>query len=256
MVFIFFLSTGCRFEQKTDLGLVHFDNSFDFFRREVVDCAFFRFLPAKNVIGLCTDGVWLVIEIKIQLLQFVLFWGLVWNWRCVFLQFPFLQANIRKGEDFVYDFWIEDNFSEIFSLVDDLRNFFSSIFADYMDTTEMHFGISFVIDVLKFSDRICSRILFFVSLNGIDFYHLVGALPEDVNSGVVINGHDDSELQFFLVALFVSGKLQTWDFVSLGYFPFFIDFPGMQQFDFLLLEVWSDQSDIVFMGLDVLNYGF
>jgi len=120
----------------------------------------------------------------------------------------------------------------------------------------MHFGISFVINVLKFSDRICSGILFFVSLNGIDFYHLVGALPKNVNSGVVINGHDYSELQFFLVALFVGGKLQTWDFVSLGYFPFFVDFPGMQQFDFLLLEVWSDQSDIVFMGLDVLNYGF
>lgn len=73
----------------------------------------------------------------------------------------------------------------------------------------MYFGISFVVDVLEFCDRICSGILFFVSLNGIDFYHLVGALPEDVNSGVVINGHDDSELQFFLVALFVGGKLQT-----------------------------------------------
>ena len=97
---------------------------------------------------------------------------------------------------------------EIFSLVDDLSNLLASIFADYANGTEVDLSISLIIDILKLCDGICSGIFLLMSFDWIDFNHLIGSLPKNVYSGIVINRHNNSQLNVFLSAFFVGWKLK------------------------------------------------
>lgn len=76
---------------------------------------------------------------------------------------------------------------EIFSFVDDLSNLLASIFADDANGAEMDLSISLIIDILKLCDGICSGIFLLVSFDWINLNHLIGSLPKDVDSGIVIN---------------------------------------------------------------------
>jgi len=80
MVLVFLFSTGCGLKQKTDLGLINFQNSFDLLGREMIYGALFRLLPAQDVICFDCDGIWLIVLIEIQLLQLVLLCRFIGNW--------------------------------------------------------------------------------------------------------------------------------------------------------------------------------
>ena len=239
MVLIFFFPAGCGFEQKANLSFIDFNDSLDFFRWEMIDGALFRFFPTKNVVCLCADGIWLIIEVKIQFLEFVFLWGFKRHRSRVFLQFPLFESQIGESENFVFNFRIEYDFVKVFAFVDDLCDFFSPILTDDMNAAVVYFGIPFIINILKFSDGVGPWILFLMSLERINFNHLVGALPENINPWIFVDWHDYAKLEFLLVALFISGKLQTRDFVGLGYLPIFAYLPRVKQFDFLLLKVRS-----------------
>ena len=92
----------------------------------------------------------------------------------------------------------------------------------------MNFGISFIIDVLKLSNWVGTRILFLVSLEWIHFNHLVSTLPENVDSGVVVDRNYYSELKFFLGAFFIGWELKSRDFIGLDDLALLADLPGMQ----------------------------
>lgn len=72
----------------------------------------------------------------------------------------------------------------------------------------MDFSVSLIIDVLKFSNRVGSGIFFLMPFDGIDFNHLVGCLPKYVYSGVVVNRHDNSNLDILISALLVGWELE------------------------------------------------
>ena len=97
---------------------------------------------------------------------------------------------------------------EILPFVDNLSNLLASIFADDANGAEVDFSIFLIIDILKLCDGICSGIFLLVSFDWIDFNHLIGSLPKDVDSGIVINRHDNSQLNVFLSAFFVSWELK------------------------------------------------
>lgn len=141
------------------------------------------------MVSLCTNCIWLIVWIKIKFFQPVLFWWLVWNWWCIFLQFPLFKSQIRKSKYFIFYFRIKDNFHKILSLVYYLSNFFSSIFAYYMNTVEVNLSISLVINISKLSDWISSWIFFFMSLDRINFNHLISALPKNIYSWISIDWH-------------------------------------------------------------------
>jgi len=107
----------------------------------------------------------------------------------------------------IFNGGIEYDFVESLSLIDNLGDFFTSIFANDMDGIEVNLCVSFIIDVLELGDGISSWILLFVSFDRINFNHLVGAFPENVNSGIVIDCHYDSDLNIIFGAFFICGEL-------------------------------------------------
>ena len=72
MVLVFLLAAGRGLNQQTNLSLVDLDDALDLLWREVVNSAFFGFLPAQDVVGLCADRVGLAALVEIQLLELVL----------------------------------------------------------------------------------------------------------------------------------------------------------------------------------------
>ncbi len=255
MVLILFLPAGSGLNQQAHLSVIDFNNALDFFRRKMINRAFLWFFPAQDVIGLSADSVWLAAEVEIQFFKFEFFWGFVGDWSWVLLEFPFFEADVWKGEDFVFLFGVENYFVEVLAFVDDLRNLFTAVLADNVDAAEMHLRVSLFVDVLQLSDRIGPRVLFLMPFQWINLDHLVGALPKNVNLGIAIDWHNYSQLEFFLSAFFVWRELQSRDFVCFYDFALLADFPRMQQLDFLFLQIGSDQCKVIFVGLDVLDYG-
>lgn len=137
-----------------------------------------------------------------------------------------------------------------------MSNLFSSILADDMNGTEMNLSVSLIIDVLQLGNGICSWIFLLMLFDRIYFNHLVGSLPKDVNSWIVINWHDNSQLYVFLIAFFISWKFQSWYFVCLNNFSEFINFPAVKQFYFLLLQIGSDYCDVVIMCVNTFDNWF
>ncbi len=256
MELILLLSAGSCFQKQAYLSLVDFYYSFNLFSGEMIYSTFLWLLPTQNVIRLSTDRIWLIIWIKEQILELELLRRFIWN-RCgVFLQFPFLQAKIRKSEDLVFDFWIEDDFIEIFSFIDNLSDLFSSILADDVDGTEVNLSVSLIVDVLQLGDGVCSWIFLLTLFDWIDFNHLVRSLPKDVDSWIVINWHDDSQLYVFLITFFISWELQSWYFVCLNNFSEFVNFPAVKKFDFLFLQIGSDYCNVVIVSMNTFDNWF
>lgn len=77
MVLALLLPAGRSLEQKADLGLVDLEDLLDLLRGEMVDGALLRLLPRQNMVGLGADGVRLVAQVEVQLLQLVPLRGLV-----------------------------------------------------------------------------------------------------------------------------------------------------------------------------------
>lgn len=201
----------------------------------------------------CNDGVWFVIWIKIQLFKFKFLGRLILNRGWIFLKFPFLEAEVRKSEDFVFYFGIEDNFIEILSLVNNLRYFLATIFTDNVDGIEANFGISLMIDILELSDGVCSGIFFFMLFDRVKFDHLIGPFPENVDSWIKINGHYHPNLNILWGAFFIGWKLKFRNFEGFSDFSLLVYLPTVKQFDFLLLQIRSDDSNVVLMGLYIFN---
>ena len=241
MILIFLLTTGRSLNQQTHLSFINLDDALDLLWRKMINRTFLGFLPTQDVVGLCTDGIGLVALVEIKLLEFVLLWGFVRYWSRVLLEFPFLQPDVRKGEDLVLEFWVEDDFIEVFAFVDDLGNLFTTIFTDDMDAAEMHLCIPLVINILQLSNGIGPRVLFLMPLQWIHLDHLVSTLPENINPGISINRHDNPQLQLFICALLIRRELDSWHLISLNDLTLLADFPRMQQLDFLLFEVRGDQ---------------
>lgn len=158
------------------------------------------------MIGFSADREWFIIRIKVKILKFVLFGRLIRNRWWILLQFPIFKTFVWEGEDLILNGGIEYDFMEWFSFIDDLCDFFSSIFADDMDGIKVNLCISFIIDILEFSDGISSWVFFLMSFDWVNFDHLIGPFPENVNSWIVIDWHDDSDLNIVFSAFFVSGE--------------------------------------------------
>lgn len=177
------------------------------------------------MICLSADREWFVIWIKVKILKFVFFRRFVRDrWR-IFLQLPIFKTFIWESKNLIFDCRIEHNFMECFTFVNNLCDLFSSLFADDMNGIEMNLRISFIINILKLCNGISSWIFFLMSFYRIHFDHLIGASPENVNSWIVINWHDDSDLNFLFSAFLIGGEFQFWslecflDFASFAYFP-------------------------------------
>lgn len=77
-----------------------------------------------------------------------------------------------------------------------------------MNAVEVDFCVPFAVDVLQFGDGIGPGVFLLVILDRVHFDHLISPLPENVNSRIVVDRHDDSNLDSFLGAVFVSGELE------------------------------------------------
>ncbi len=124
-----------------------------------------------------------------------------------------------------------------------------------MYAVEVDFRVSFAVDVLQLGDGVGPGVFLLVVLDWVDLNHLIGSLPENVNSRIVVDWHDNSNLDSFLSAVFVGGKLEFWYLEGFGDFTLLADFPRMQKFYLLFFKVWGDDGDVVLVGLDVFDHG-
>lgn len=206
------------------------------------------------MIGLRADGKGFIIGIEVEIFELILFRRFIRDRWWVFFQFPIFESLIRESKDLIRNGGIEDDFMKCLTLVDNLRNFLSPFFTDDMNSIEVHLRISLIINIRKLRNGISPGVFFLMPLNGIHLYHLIRALPEDIDPGVVINGHDDSQLEVVLSTLLVAGELELWDLEGFLDFARFTNLPAVQYLYLLLLQIRGDDSDVVLVCFNMLNY--
>lgn len=177
------------------------------------------------MISLSADGKGFIIQIKVEIFEFILFRRFIRDRGWIFFQFPIFESFIGESEDLIRDGGIEDNFMKCLTFINDLCNLFSTLFTDDMNGIEVYLSISFIVNICKFSNGISPWVFFLMSFDGVYLYHLIGAFPEDVDPGVVINWHDDSKLKVVLGAFFVTGELELWGLECFLHLACFADFP-------------------------------